>query len=311
MRMRDNFEQPPPGFLGLRPDLPVTIYRRHLPHWRQAGATYFVTFRLADSLARERVEELRAERERWIAAHSEPTPADWEAFQRQDFARLEEGLDAGYGSRILANADARDALARAMGFFEGERYRLGAWGIMPTHVHAVVTPLAVADVGRDSYPVSGVGRDGNPVLRGAEPKGRRDGSPVPRRESVQTAPACYRLEDIIGSWKRRSAREIHDRCGGHGALWQEEVFDRIVRDTPELRRTVAYIEKNPANAGVSSPFWMRRDWEDWFRGEVGRDSYPVSGISGLGRDRNPVLQGAEPMGRRDGNPVPQLRQAVS
>ena len=34
----------PPGFRGLHPDIPVTMYERHLPHWRQDGATYFVTF---------------------------------------------------------------------------------------------------------------------------------------------------------------------------------------------------------------------------------------------------------------------------
>jgi hypothetical protein len=42
----------PPGFQGLHPDIPVTFYYRHLPHWRQDGATYFVTFRLAEHLYR-------------------------------------------------------------------------------------------------------------------------------------------------------------------------------------------------------------------------------------------------------------------
>ncbi|HSG71752.1 MAG TPA: hypothetical protein VLA12_15120, partial [Planctomycetaceae bacterium] len=47
----DSFNLPaPPGFRGMHPDLPVRIYRRHLPHWRQEGATYFLTFRLADSI---------------------------------------------------------------------------------------------------------------------------------------------------------------------------------------------------------------------------------------------------------------------
>src|SRR5258707_12522120 len=45
---------PPPGFQGLHPDKPVTAYQRHLPHWRQDGATYFVTFRLADAESRPR-----------------------------------------------------------------------------------------------------------------------------------------------------------------------------------------------------------------------------------------------------------------
>ena len=32
---------PPPGFQGLREDLPLRTYTRHMPHWRQDGATYF------------------------------------------------------------------------------------------------------------------------------------------------------------------------------------------------------------------------------------------------------------------------------
>ena len=48
----------PPGFQGLHSDIPVTFYYRHLPHWRQDGATYFVTFRLADSLPQMKLREL-------------------------------------------------------------------------------------------------------------------------------------------------------------------------------------------------------------------------------------------------------------
>lgn len=44
---------PPPDFQGLRPDRPLTMYHRKLPHWRQDGATYFVTFHLADSLPKK------------------------------------------------------------------------------------------------------------------------------------------------------------------------------------------------------------------------------------------------------------------
>ena len=48
-RMTFNLD-PPPGFRGLDPHRPVKIYTRNLPHWRQAGASYFVTFHLADAL---------------------------------------------------------------------------------------------------------------------------------------------------------------------------------------------------------------------------------------------------------------------
>ena len=49
----------PPGFRGLDPNKRVRIYTRHLPHWRQDGATYFVTFRLADSLPEAMLIEIR------------------------------------------------------------------------------------------------------------------------------------------------------------------------------------------------------------------------------------------------------------
>jgi putative transposase len=48
----------PPGFQGLRENLDLKVYMRHLPHWRQDGATYYVTFRLADSLPQSKLDEL-------------------------------------------------------------------------------------------------------------------------------------------------------------------------------------------------------------------------------------------------------------
>src|SRR5262249_62338873 len=60
---------PPPGFQGLHPDNPVTVYQRHLPHWRQDGATYFVTFRLADSLPQSKLDELALLKEAWERQH--------------------------------------------------------------------------------------------------------------------------------------------------------------------------------------------------------------------------------------------------
>ena len=50
-------------------------YRRHLPHWQPAGATLFVTFRLAGSLPRSRIAELQADgdrQERRLARISNP-----------------------------------------------------------------------------------------------------------------------------------------------------------------------------------------------------------------------------------------------
>ena len=43
----------PLEFTPFSEDRPVRIYRTNLPHWRQDGCTYFITFRLADSSPQE------------------------------------------------------------------------------------------------------------------------------------------------------------------------------------------------------------------------------------------------------------------
>ncbi|MFV1965616.1 MAG: hypothetical protein ACC628_09360 [Pirellulaceae bacterium] len=89
---------PPPGFRGLNPDVPVAIYCRHLPHWRQAGATYFVTFRLADALPREKLQFLKRLRREWERTHLPPrTEEDWRAYAREVTNSAERWLDEGYG----------------------------------------------------------------------------------------------------------------------------------------------------------------------------------------------------------------------
>ena len=63
---------PPPGFRGLHPDLPIRVYQRNLPHWRQDGATYFVTFRLAEALPQEKLQFLQRLKAEWERTSPQP-----------------------------------------------------------------------------------------------------------------------------------------------------------------------------------------------------------------------------------------------
>jgi len=54
------------------PAAPVDFLSGDLPHWRQQGTTYFVTFRFADSLPQEKLRQWREERDQWILSHPEP-----------------------------------------------------------------------------------------------------------------------------------------------------------------------------------------------------------------------------------------------
>ncbi len=54
-----------------------------------------------------------------------------------------------------------------------------------------------------------------------------------------------RLEDILQTWKRFTAREINKLRGQTGSLWQREYWDRLIRSEKQLVWTRNYILKNP------------------------------------------------------------------
>lgn len=116
---------------------------RNLPHWRQPGRTYFVTFRLADALPAARLRRLQVEREQFIAAHPQPwSPEARAEFHRRFTNRCQRWLDSGHGSCVLRDPSAGGIVADALTHFDGSRYELHAWVVMPNHVHALVTPAS-------------------------------------------------------------------------------------------------------------------------------------------------------------------------
>jgi REP element-mobilizing transposase RayT len=132
--------RPKPPFVAFDPDQPAAISSRHLPHWHQPGVTYFVTFRLADSMAPSVVGEWRNEREHWMKAHPRP----WTEQTRADYYRnfhekIESYLDKGEGECLLARPEVSAVVEEALHFFDGERYWLGDYVIMPNHVHVLVS----------------------------------------------------------------------------------------------------------------------------------------------------------------------------
>ena len=132
----------PPGFRGLHPDLPITFYHRHLPHWRQQGATYYVTFRLADALPQAKLQELKRWREEWERTHPEPRCAQhWDEFARQHSFLVERWIDEGFGECVFAYADIANVMTDALLYFQDERYTTHSYVVMPNHCHVAVKPL--------------------------------------------------------------------------------------------------------------------------------------------------------------------------
>ena len=115
--------------------------RRNLPHWEQSGCSYFLSFRLAESLPQSRLKELREEQEIWAKFHPKPwTSGTVAEYDNRFRSRVQDWLDAGYGSCTLSRPPIQDLVAQALRFFDRQRYCLGDFVTMPNHVHVVVTP---------------------------------------------------------------------------------------------------------------------------------------------------------------------------
>ncbi|MCR9116572.1 MAG: transposase [bacterium] len=141
--MTDNFNLlAPPEFRGLHPDLPIRMYHRHLPHWRQDGATYAITFRLADSIPQEHVRSLKRWREIWERSHQQPrSEADWDQFAREITNRTEAWLDEGHGECFFRDTTLADEMAKSLVHFQNKRYVTFCHCVMHNHVHLVMKPF--------------------------------------------------------------------------------------------------------------------------------------------------------------------------
>ncbi|MEI8079222.1 MAG: transposase, partial [bacterium] len=117
--------------------------KRNLPHWQRDAAIYYVTFRLADSLPQSELKVWRDERDAWLDTHPEPWTDDaWAEYHRRFSTRLEAWLDHGYGACVLAEPALRHEVEACLRHFDGERYHLHAFVIMPNHVHVLLEPLS-------------------------------------------------------------------------------------------------------------------------------------------------------------------------
>jgi hypothetical protein len=56
---------------------------------------------------------------------------------------------------------------------------------------------------------------------------------------------AFRLEAILHSWKSFSAKCIGQIRRQTGAIWQNEYFDRVIRNEAEYREKRDYILDNP------------------------------------------------------------------
>ena len=163
--------------------------RGYLPHYDKPGLMEMVTFRLADAMPASRRHE-------------------WEVLfqikdEREKRTRLEAYLDRGCGECHLRDPRAAAAVEQVIQRFDGRRYRLVAWVVMPNHFHALVELWTIT------------------------------------------------LGELLKAWKGVSARAINLVLGRRGQLWQDDYWDRYIRDEEHFGKARRYIESNPVKAGLA------------------------------------------------------------
>lgn len=198
------------------PTVDIDISQHIRPHWAQAGAVVFITFRLADSIPKKVLHRWEREKLEWLRGRGHPWTNGWKAavqllsdreriaFHRR-FDRIREAfLDTCHGRCLLRDPKIRRIVVEALEHFDRQRYRLGDFVIMPNHVHL----LAV----------------------------------FARADSMRRQ--CR-------SWTHYSALRINQSLGEKGKLWQQEPFDHLVRSPRQYEYLRQYIERNPQKARLT------------------------------------------------------------
>ena len=130
----------------------LLITQRRLPHWAQDGCVVFITWRTSDSMPKDVLERWRADRNRWLNIHGiDPTQKGWKIrvqelppdsmaeYHDRFTTRWHEALDSGHGACVLAQTEIADLVFDSLLHFDGDRYEMLDFVIMPNHVHLLAT----------------------------------------------------------------------------------------------------------------------------------------------------------------------------
>jgi putative transposase len=114
--------------------------RNNLPHWQQSAATYFVTYRLADSIPKELIDAWRNDRDAWLKDNPEPWSEETEAEYHATFSgEMDRMMDRGHGSCVLRRKEFQAILEESFSHFDGVKYIIHSRVVMPNHVHLLFT----------------------------------------------------------------------------------------------------------------------------------------------------------------------------
>ena len=109
--------------------------RGYLPHCNEIGCIQHINFRLVDSVPAYIIAEWRTE------LQIIPGLAAYDPRNIEFHWRINKYEDTGKGNCWLRLPQIAELVQNALLFFDGERYKLLEWCIMPNHVHVLALPV--------------------------------------------------------------------------------------------------------------------------------------------------------------------------
>jgi REP element-mobilizing transposase RayT len=186
--------------------------RGYIPHYDGGNMYQVITYRLVDSLPKSKLIQLMGELQ-------ETESRDIKTKRRM---KIEKWLDAGHGCCILQNPACARIVIEAWKYFDGVRYDLVAWVVMPNHVHVL------------AY--------------------FREGWPMGKVVNSWKSYTARKINKIIAS--QGGGPKLSDKsCPTR--LWQRGYWDRYIRSEAHFNHAIGYILQNPVTAGLVE---KTQDW---------------------------------------------------
>lgn len=143
--------------------------------------------------------------------------------QKKIFQKYEAQLDKGATGPVwLSNESVAKIVKEAVHYRDQNQYDLYAYCIMSNHVHLVFRLL-----NSDKLQLN------------------------------KTRLSDYPITNLLKKLKSYTAINANRELERSGSFWHHESYDRVIRDSDELERTIAYVLNNPVKANLVS------QWEDW------------------------------------------------
>jgi putative transposase len=189
-------------------------YKKNLPHIQPPGATFFITYRLADSLPSSLINQLIkefSEEEQSLEEIADPIERAKLANRSSLmlFARWDSELDRSkFGPHWLSDPEVAGCVKDSLHYHDHSLYDLDVYCIMSNHVHIIITPLPDGDE------------------------------------------SCFAISRIMHSLNSYTASKLNKLLCRSGQFWQHESYDHIIRDEEEIAFLRGYVLDNPVKAGL-------------------------------------------------------------